>query len=248
MGATIPMRYCTECGAAEAAKADDGDRARSLDVALRRAGATPRLRTQTLESHPDPAARAAAEEWIERYATGERCNLWLSGPVGTGKTGLAWGIVERLTRESVDRYWSVPEDERSYEPHVPAVLVRWADLLDDLKSSFDAERRALATGDVADPSLVLERAKSVAILALDDLGRERPTPYAVEKLANLVEQRYQRLVPTIVTSNYSTRDLTARLGEGTSPIDGKRIVTRLIEGAVAHRFEGESRRKSAASR
>jgi DNA replication protein DnaC len=243
MGVRIPMRYCQPCGDRIYAAEIQAEREGSVEKALRRAGGTTRLLTMTLDSHPDAQAAGKARDWLAGWHAGERRNLWLAGPVGLGKTGLAWGIVRSLTEAAVARFWQMPEELRGVEPTPPAMLLRWADLLDDLRAAFDSDRRAADTGETADPSLILERAKRIPVLALDDLGRERPTPWALEKLANLVETRYGDVRPTIVTSNYGGRELAVRLDA--SGVDGERIVSRLIDGAVTYRFEGSSRRRLA---
>jgi DNA replication protein DnaC len=236
LGFQIPLRYCPPCGAAAAARDADEERARVVERALDLAGATPRLLGQSLETYPADGAPAVAvaRAWIDDYRGGERRNLWLTGAVGRGKTGLAWGIVRALALAEADAYLSDP-DLRGGSPRSPALFVIWRDLLADL-------REAISSGDDVAASL-FDRAQRVAVLALDDLGAERPTPYALESLSTLVEHRYQRRSPTIVTSNFGTRDLAARLGHD-DPQLGRRIVDRLVEGAVGHQFEGASRRRA----
>lgn len=243
LGVTVPLRFCKPCGQIEQEREEQEQRERSLDRALRKAGGTTRLLTMSLETHPDPAAVRAAHAWIAGWRSGDRNNLWLAGPVGLGKTGLAWGIVRELVASSVAAFWAKDEADRDFAPRSTAMMIRWADLLDDLRGAFDRDRTAQTSGDVADPSVMLENAKQVAVLALDDLGRERPTPWALEKLANLVETRYGEMRPTIVTSNYGSRDLIRRLDP--AGVDGERIVDRLVHGAVPFRFEGASLRRLA---
>lgn len=242
LGVEVIPPLCPACGAKAHAAEQAALRGQLIPAVLQRAGATPRFLAQTLDTHPDAAAVRLARQWLTAYGKGRAGNLWLSGPVGTGKTGIAWGIVRHLAESSVDAWLAIPEPDRDTSPRVPALIVRWADLLADLKAAFDADRRAITRGDIADPSVLLERAKIVAVLALDDLGRERPTPYAIEQLANLVEERYQRAAPVIVTSNYLTTELTDRIG-GENLIDGERIISRLSEGARAHRFKTGNRRR-----
>lgn len=240
MDARIPMRYCQSCGERRAREEDERLERESLAKALARAGGTPRLLSMTLGTHPDPAAVNAARDFIISYREDTGANLWLSGPVGLGKTGLAWGIVRELVEDAVRVFWATDEAWRGMEPRSPALFLRWADLLTDLKASIGREP------DLYDPNDLLERAKHVPVLALDDLGRERPTAYALEKLGNLVNERYERQRLTIVTTNYSTRDLAEHLtSEGGTTIEAKRIIDRIVEGAVAYRFTGErSRRRS----
>jgi len=105
---------------------------------------------------------------------------------------------------------------------------------------MDAERRSAETGEEIDPAILFERARRVPVLALDDLGRERPTPWALERLASLVHHRYEHELPTIVTSNYRRSELAARMGD----LDAaERIIDRLREGTAEYRFEGKTRRR-----
>lgn len=244
LGQELRLPFCEECSPAVSEREDALDRRRSLDRALERAGATPRLLAQSFATYPADgrAAVEAAEAWLADPVR----NLWLSGPVGTGKTGLAWSIVRRMTEDAVSAYWAIPAADRPAQPTSAAMLLRWADLLDDLREAFAAEARARAGGEAADPSLLLDRARRVRVLALDDLGRERPTPWALERLASLVEARYQRMVPTIVTSNYGSRELAGRLAEEGKLTEAERIVSRLVEDAASYRFTGPSRRRAAA--
>lgn len=241
LGIAVPLPYCAACGT-ELARAElVRETILARRRALARAGMTSRLQNQTLATHPNQPAAETARLWLLSVGSGDEANLWISGPVGTGKTGLAWGIVRELTLAEVEAFFSLPDDERDGEIPEPALFLRWADLVADLKASFDVERR----GDVADPSALLARAAGVPVLVLDDLGRERPTAYAVEKLGNLVEERYNREATTIVTSNYGTRELAERLGSETSLLDGTRIVSRLLEGARGLTLAGESLRRRA---
>jgi DNA replication protein DnaC len=173
------------------------------------------LRTYPRDVEGEVAWRAAVE-WLYRLAVGEEGNLLLYGPPGTGKTGLAWGIVRCLC-----------------ERRVPALLVGWRDLLALLKEGF-GEGNGPSAGE-----RLLARARRVRVLALDDVGAERPTPFALDELAGLVESRYSAALPTIVTSNYAPEELAQRMGD---PILGERVVSRLLEGATRVRFAGRNRR------
>lgn len=246
-GVPIPLRYCPPCSDDVVVEEQAREHAVALEQALDRAGATPRIREFTIKSHPDDAARAVALDWLARYRSGAKPNLCLYGPVGTRKTGLAWGIVRELTVAAVDEFFDLDEEYRPAAPRGRALFLVWRDLYDDLVASFDAQRRSQANGDDADPSFLLASARRVPVLVLDDLGAGRPpTPFALEQLEILIDRRYQAMLPTIVTSNATTtRELAARLGHE-DPIAGKRIASRLVEGAIRHVFEGENVRRPAA--
>jgi DNA replication protein DnaC len=111
----------------------------------------------------------------------------------------------------------------------------WRDLLSHLRDEYREGQ--------GEASLLYKRATRVAVLAIDDLGAERPTPWALEALASLVQARYDHQLPTIVTSNFSTAELTVRLS-GDDEVAGRRIVNRLVDGGVGIRFDGASRRRA----
>jgi len=213
-------------------EADERERQREheqrVEFLLDRSGMTPLLSTWTLRSYaaafPDEAGRLAldvAQDWMTRYLNRSRerpCpNLLLYGEVGTGKTGLAWGIVRRLI-----------------EAEVEARFVHLPDLLDRMRDAFSHKR----------PTHEAMNAGTVPVLALDDVGAERSTAWAIEQVLLLVERRRQRLLPTIFTSNYDPDELAERLGAD-EELTGRRIVSRMIQGSMQHRIAAPDRRLSA---
>lgn len=245
LGERVEPDVCADCEPIVSAREEAPQRAEALQRALTRAGATAKLRGWSLASYlaGDPPgsaqALATARGWLRAYREGARRNLWLHGPVAAGKSGLAWGLVRDLAEEAVAAHFARPRDQRPETVRIPALFLIWRDLLDDLKGQQYNERRG-----GGDASALLDRARSVEVLALDDLGAERPTPYALEQLASLVERRWQAERPTIVTSNYGSRELGARLGAD-DPLIGERIASRLLDGAVGCRLDGPSRRRAA---
>jgi DNA replication protein DnaC len=217
-------RVALLCGPCrEASDAEDAAeaRARRTERALERAGRDARMRDWSLVTYPKDAAGLAAQrvaaEWLDGYRAGERRNLILHGGVGGGKTGLAWGMVRSL----------IELDE------VDALLVNFRQLLSELRQTFQDRQQGLPI-DYA-------RAHRVPVLALDDVGAERPTDFAREELALVVEERYSYGRPTIVTSNYAPGDLIRRLGHDDVVI-GQRIVSRLTENAVQYEVKARDRR------
>jgi DNA replication protein DnaC len=179
----------------------------------------PRMWDWSFDSYPDDAAGKAAAEtanrWLGGFVNCDTLNLLIYGPVGTGKTGLAWATMLAYLEDS--------------GPEVDFVNVR--QLLADARRSF-------SDPNAADP---LEGLATVDLLVLDDLGAERATDWALETVATLIEERYQRQLGTIVTANYSPSELVARLGHQ-DPIIGQRIVSRLVEDCVQIQLKGADRR------
>ena len=102
----------------------------------------------------------------------------------------------------------------------PAKLVSAKQLLDSIREGFNGGDRD-----------ALRRAETVPLLALDDLGAERPTDWAIETLTGLIDARTAEGLPTIVTSNYSLGQLRELWGG----MPGARIASRL--GGACERIE-----------
>lgn len=84
----------------------------------------------------------------------------------------------------------------------------------------------------------LRRAERYRLLALDDLGAERPTEWAIETLTRLIDTRVAEGLPTIVTSNYrigQIRDLWGGMA-------GKRVASRLAGACRPIEVKGQDRR------
>lgn len=204
-----PVRaiYCT-CPAAEVARQAHAE-ARAADEALKRRVRVDRLmemsgiprdaialssKTWLAEIQArDPAAVAPAREVLHRIAAWATTDdwLWIEGPWGRGKTVLLW-IVCRLLAEQ----------------HGQVVTYRTAPgLLDAMRAAYDPHGHHAA---------VLVRSLVEAdVLAIDDLGKERPSAWVQERLYSLVNERAVRGRRMLFTSNLALggTDLPNRLDE-----------------------------------
>lgn len=155
----------------------------------------------------------------ERYLTAEHPkaasasddpNWYIHGTQGTGKTHLAMAIARRV----IARGKSV---EVRIVPH----------LLEDLRSRNTEDRSITAKLAECD------------LLVLDDLGKESPTPYACERLFDIINDRYNSKLPVMVTSNYDPNSIAKRLSEGDT---GRSIASRLSEMCRRIHMDGADRR------
>lgn len=218
--------HCPECSRRLTDSEERAEQAAMIERALVIAGATPRTLEWSLETYPAEQGGAdavgVAREWIDAYRSGSAPNLYLWGDPGSGKTGLAWGIVRELLRD---------EYRRSRGSDLPmrnvACLVDVRRYLEERRSAIRGDRRSS------------DRAGTVPVCVLDDLGAERETEWAVETIGLIVAARYEHLRPTIVTSNYSPDDLSERLGDAAQ---GGRLLSRLCSGAVVLRLAASDRR------
>lgn len=87
------------------------------------------------------------------------------------------------------------------------------------------------------------RMTAIDLLILDDLGAERTTDYALEKVYNVVDSRYRSGLPVIYTTNLMLEEL-----KHPTDIRMARIYDRVLERCFPVEFRGVSRRKSAARR
>lgn len=108
-------------------------------------------------------------------------------------------------------------------------LITAKGLLDAVKAEWDGGERD-----------VLKRAERYDLLALDDLGMERPTEWAMETLSGLIDARVSEGLPTVITSNYSLGELRDRWGG----MEGARIVSRIGGACERVELKGRDRRLS----
>jgi DNA replication protein DnaC len=164
-----------------------------------------RLRTQSRMAHfshltfdtflpeghglpPDKAdSLREAYEAALQFAEAPRGWLVLLGVYGSGKTHLAAATANLLLE------------------HGHAVLfVVVPDLLDYLRSSY-------APGSPGRYDERFEEVRDAPVLILDDLGTQSSTPWALEKLYQIFNYRYNARLPTIITSNQRLEDIEMRI-------------------------------------
>ena len=130
-------------------------------------------------NNPEASQRLSLEEGLRMartFSANPEGWLTLYGDTGVGKTHLAVAIaVEQMARGWQVFFASVP------------------DLLDHLRRTFSPESRI--TYD-----RLFEEVKNAPLLILDDLGKEHPSPWAVEKLHQIVVHRHNARLPTIITT------------------------------------------------
>lgn len=113
--------------------------------------------------------------------------LVLGGPSGCGKTHLAAAIANRQIELGNEAFFAV----------VP-------DLLDHLRATF------APSSDVTYDDL-FESVRNTPLLVLDDLGTQSGSPWAQEKLFQLLNHRFNAELPTVVTTNHRLSELDERL-------------------------------------
>jgi DNA replication protein DnaC len=146
------------------------------------------FRDKTFETFsPDiPGVRRAYLRALE-YAKRPQGWLVLFGNYGAGKTHLAAAIANVALRRQTRVLFTI----------VP-------DLLDHLRSTFGPSSEV----EYDDR---FEMIREVPLLILDDLGTENTTPWAREKLFQIINYRYNDALPTVITSNRKPEDIDPRI-------------------------------------
>ena len=128
---------------------------------------------------------AAIIEALETYKPADH-SLYLMGPVGSGKTHLAAALAAELAIGGTG-VWFCSE----------------ATLLEEERRRMDDRSR---------PSAV-QRAREVALLIVDDFcASDRPTNWVLDQIESVVSQRYNALLPMVLTSNLPLDAVADRYG------------------------------------
>jgi DNA replication protein DnaC len=141
-----------------------------------------------------------AFEAAKLFAVNPKGWLVLVGPSGSGKTYLAVAIANERIKQGYPAFFqTVPE------------------FLDHLRSAF-------APGSEMPYDELFDKVSSTPLLILDDLGVQASTPWAKEKLDQLLNQRYIHELPTVITTSVPVEDMD------------ERIRTRLTSPRLSHIF------------
>jgi len=166
-------------------------------------------------------SKIVVEAFARNYPAGGETGLLLMGPCGAGKTHLAVAALRQLMLRG--------HHVRFYD---------YRELLKDIQASYNPDNPTSEMG-------VLEPVLEAEVLLLDDLGASKPSPWALETVAHILNKRYNDKRVTLLTTNYldgpetSASAAVARLPSGqtiTAPREetltdriGPRVRSRLYE-------------------
>ena len=137
-----------------------------------------------------------AKKYVDRFQDMYKKNqgLLLYGPVGTGKSFTAARIGNYLLDNAK-----------------PVIMTSFVKILQDIwENDREAEYITILN--------------SASLLIVDDLGTERETDYALEKVYNIIDSRVRANKPMIITSNLELNDMME-----CEDIRKKRIYDRILE-------------------
>ena len=159
---------------------------------------------------------AVAKKYVDSFIQMEQDNqgLIFYGAAGTGKSYTAACIANELLKS-----WT------------SVVMTSFVKILQEIQKPQTDENE------------FMEKLNSPRLLIIDDLGTERNTEYALEKVYNVIDSRYRVKKPLILTTNLSLQEM-----QDASDIRYKRIYDRIFEMCYPVRATGRSWREQEAAR
>lgn len=148
----------------------------------------------------------------------EKRGLIIVGKNGVGKTHLACSIANELI-----------------QCQTPIIYGTLINLLSEIKHSYDEE-------SLFSEMQYIKMYSTVNVLIIDDLGKEKPSAWAIEKLFTIVNNRYENNLPIIITTNYNQETLLKRLSESKEFETAESIISRLYEMCIGVNIVGKDYR------
>ncbi|MFR2533949.1 MAG: ATP-binding protein [Clostridia bacterium] len=146
------------------------------------------------------------KNYSEKLVNGiEKKGLILVGNNGVGKTHLVCSIANKLI-----------------ENGTPVIYGTLINLFAELRNSYDTDNNI-------SEMKIIKLYENVELLIIDDLGKEKPSEWGLEKLFTIINSRYENNLPVIITTNYNQNSLLDRLSLNGEIETAKSIISRLYE-------------------
>ena len=160
----------------------------------------------------DPIAFSACNAYANRenLFSEKKNSLLILGNVGSGKTHLSASIANDFASKGI-----------------PTLFGTFIEHLDHIRSEFES----------AGANEYLTDMKTMMVLVIDDLGKEKKTEWTQQILFSVVNYRYEHLLPIIITTNFTLDELANYVGHP--------IFSRLYEMSNAVETQGGDRRMEA---
>jgi len=150
-----------------------------------------------------------------------RNGFLISGTKGTGKTHIAAAIANYLLNQGTS-----------------VICMTERNLFGKIQDTY-ASNRGYSDGQTE--TQIRQVYETVPLLIINDLGKEKASEWTLATLYAIIDGRYERAMPTIITTNYDAESLTKRITPmGGDIITAEAIVDRLCEMCESIVITGES--------
>lgn len=181
----VASDQCAECGKKEDERLQYE---RKVDEIFRLGGLKARHEIMGLDNYkPTTENQRNILASLNEYSDG---NIFIFGPVGTGKTHLISGLIRRIVEERLAWF--------KFRTGV--------DMLYEIRSTFNY-------GDPGETDRMIDKFTRTDILIIDDLGAEKSTEWARETFYMIIDRRYNMMKRTFITSNLSPKELANKLND-----------------------------------
>lgn len=209
--------------AEEQRKESERERMEKVKRLFRRSQLPERFKLRTFENYillgnkEQELALRTAEKYVLKFneIRAQGTGLIFTGQVGTGKSHLAAAITMAL----IESGYSV-------------IFGTVTSLLGHIKATYDEDNKITERQ-------IMDQLINVSLLVIDDLGKEKPTPWVEQMLYEIINTRYENNRPVIITSNIDISEISDNY-----PRTGQAIESRIIEMCHGVRCEWEDYRKS----
>jgi DNA replication protein DnaC len=197
-----------------------------LNLLIKKSNLGERFKTRTFESFQTNEFNKKAYDTCLRYANDfnkikeQGLGIIITGGYGVGKTHLVAAIAHELMKQGV-------------QPIFGTLI----SLLDRIRSTYD-------NPNVKENELqILNNYNKCSLLIIDDLGKEKPSEWAMQRLYEVLNNRYENKMPIIITSNYSIEKLKERLTVNDNYETAEAIISRIYEMFSGIYMQGDDYRK-----
>lgn len=192
-----------------------------------RAGIPQRYLGKTFADYNETAENRDALEmthwFVEEYP--QDCGMYFYGGPGTGKTLLAAIIAREM----------ICAGRKVVFGDVPSLLKK-------IKERFDYGAYA-RYDDGMTAQMILDKYLSTQFLVLDDIGSGQMTPWSVGVMYQIINDRYNAGLRTLITSNYDLDGLKRRLTVAGAEMEAEKIISRIYGGCEQGYFGKRDRRR-----
>lgn len=154
--------------------------------------------------------------YLQGFADNAGGGLYIHGGVGTGKTTLASALARKFA-------------ESGYR----VMLTTAIGMLERIQETYGTEASSLAA---------CHGYGECDVLVIDDLGKEGASAWSVMTLFQILNMRYEAMLPTIVTTQYTPLGLVKRLSRNGERETAEAIASRLRGTCEEVRLAGGDRR------